>query len=34
MKEIKNIYGMPKKSWKRFCDGKILSSSVAKTKKL
>ena len=20
MKEIKNIYGMPKKSWKRFCD--------------
>ena len=22
MKEIKNIYGMPKKSWKRFCDSK------------
>ena len=22
MKEINNIYGMPKKSWKRFCDGK------------
>ena len=22
MKEIKNIYGMPKKSWKRFRDGK------------
>ena len=21
MKEIKNIYGMPKKSWKRLCDG-------------
>ena len=22
MKEIKNIYGMSKKSWKRFCDSK------------
>ena len=22
MKEIKNIYGMPKKSWNQFCNGK------------
>ena len=22
MKEIKIIYGMPKKSWKRFCDSR------------